>query len=190
MISLRQVFSHSSPLAHRPIDCVSLSVSLRLLPGREQVQHIQSTELFEHALQRPPAAHAEPEYGERLLEDLILTECTATLVCTTYNSWRDTLQNQQPELNNYCSLPLFLQVLTFCPTQLGHFRGVLKLSLGSDILVVPIRVVGEASTVGVKQPRCGSVWWNPPSFFSIINDETKELATLFRVFDGSRALNL
>ncbi|CAN0529582.1 unnamed protein product, partial [Scytosiphon promiscuus] len=44
-------------------------------------------------------------------------------------------------------------VLTFCPTQLGHFRGVLKLSLGDDTLIVPIRVVGEASTVGAKQPR-------------------------------------
>lgn len=49
----------------------------------------------------------------------------------------------------------FCQVLTFCPTQLGHFRGVLNLSLGSDILVVPIRVIGEASTVGTKQPRYG-----------------------------------
>lgn len=47
----------------------------------------------------------------------------------------------------------FFQVLTFCPTQLGHFRGVLKLSLGGDILVIPIRVIGEASTVGTKQPR-------------------------------------
>ena len=45
------------------------------------------------------------------------------------------------------------QVLTFCPTQLGHFRSVLKISLGGDTLVIPIRVVGEASTVGAKQPR-------------------------------------
>lgn len=47
-----------------------------------------------------------------------------------------------------------LQVFTFCPTQLGHFRGILNLSFGSDILVIPIRVVGEASTLGTKQPRC------------------------------------
>lgn len=45
------------------------------------------------------------------------------------------------------------QVVTFCPQQLGHFRGVLELSLGGDALVIPIRVVGEASTVGTKQPR-------------------------------------
>ncbi|CAM9369839.1 unnamed protein product, partial [Ectocarpus fasciculatus] len=55
-------------------------------------------------------------------------------------------------------------VLTFCPTQLGHFRGVLKLSLGSDILVVPIRVVGEASTVGPKQPRPGGIDKLPADF--------------------------
>lgn len=45
------------------------------------------------------------------------------------------------------------QVVTFCPQQLGHFRGVLELSLGGNALVIPIRVVGEASTVGTKQPR-------------------------------------
>lgn len=45
------------------------------------------------------------------------------------------------------------KVITFCPAQLGHFRGVLNLSLGGDALVLPIRVIGEAPTVGTKQPR-------------------------------------
>lgn len=52
-----------------------------------------------------------------------------------------------------CVCAFAVQVLTFCPAQLGHFRSVLILSLGGDALVVPIRVVGEASTVGTKQPR-------------------------------------
>lgn len=59
-------------------------------------------------------------------------------------------------------------MLTFCPTQLGHFRGVLKLSLGSDILVVPIRVIGEASTVGTKQPRYGC-----PGFDKLTNNNKR-----------------
>lgn len=45
------------------------------------------------------------------------------------------------------------QVVSFCPAQLGHLQAVLKLSLDDDALEIPIRAIGEASTVGNKQAR-------------------------------------
>eukprot|EP00903_Cladosiphon_okamuranus_P009303 g8875.t1 len=80
------------------------------------------------------------------------------------------------------------EVLTFCPTQLGHFRGVLKLSLGSDILAVPIRVVGEASTVGTKQPRPGGIDKLPADFKPRFNFVLSESASgIRRAAEGKEA---